>query len=90
MALSGPDGGAEGTPLTFVGSFTDPGADTHTLVWSVTRNGAAFPLPPGTPNPADGRGTADPAGSGWRPGRGDPYPTSGAARPAAHRGNSRE
>jgi PKD repeat protein len=53
VAVAGPTAGVEGSALSFSGSFTDPGtADTHTVSWSVTRNGAAYALPAGTP--ADG------------------------------------
>jgi PKD repeat protein len=38
-----PQVGFEGTAISLAGSFTDPGsADTHTLAWSVTRDGAPY------------------------------------------------
>jgi len=43
VAISGPADGVRGQTLTYTGSFTDPGtADTHTLDWTVTRNGAIY------------------------------------------------
>ena len=43
-SISGaPTTSAEGTQISVTGGFTDPGtADTHTQVWSVTKNGGAY------------------------------------------------
>ena len=38
-----PQGGFEGTAISLEGSFSDPGsADTHTLAWSVTKDGDPY------------------------------------------------
>src|SRR5207253_10688811 len=40
-----PASSPEGTPLTFTGTATDPGAaDTLTYTWGVTKDGAAYAL----------------------------------------------
>ena len=40
VALTGPTSAVRGQTLSYAGSFTDPGiADSHTLTWTVTRNG---------------------------------------------------
>ena len=40
VAITGPSSGVRGQTLSYSGSFTDPGIrDTHTLEWTVTRNG---------------------------------------------------
>lgn len=42
-AFTGPTSGVRGQTLAYTGSFTDPGAgDTHTLTWTVTRNGTTY------------------------------------------------
>jgi extracellular elastinolytic metalloproteinase len=41
VALAGPASGVRGQPLSYTGSFTDPGPlDTHTLAWQVTLGGS--------------------------------------------------
>ncbi|MDY3551517.1 endo-1,4-beta-xylanase [Gemmata sp. JC717] len=42
-SFTGPTSGVRGQTLTYLGSFTDLGAgDTHTLTWTVTRNGVTY------------------------------------------------
>jgi hypothetical protein len=42
-SVSGPALGVRGQPLTFTGSFTDPGSvDTHTMAWAVSRDGSPY------------------------------------------------
>jgi hypothetical protein len=42
-SLTGPADGVRGQTLTYAGTFTDPGtADTHTLTWAVTKDGAPY------------------------------------------------
>jgi GH35 family endo-1,4-beta-xylanase len=41
-SFAGPTSAVRGQKLTYTGTFTDPGADTHTLAWTVTRNGTVY------------------------------------------------
>ncbi|MCI0455953.1 MAG: PKD domain-containing protein, partial [Gemmataceae bacterium] len=41
-AILGPAEGLEGSPITLAGVVSDPGDDTHSYLWSVTRNGSAY------------------------------------------------